>query len=729
MGLLLHLSDLHLSPPTSSDVTGDYKLPMVSVEQRQRRTSTIRNSLTALGSALDAEGRRLDAVVVTGDVSYRGTSEGFALLPDLLGCLGNALPDPARVLICPGNHDVVRGSAPGSRDRYDGFLTLRAQGYTTAYLEGIDLDRGSGNLLGAPPDPVAVAADGSFEVVAVNSADMSNVRQDDEETVVQHLAALTSSKDPAVRALLDAWDERGYYDVARVQPEQMSAVAACLARRGPASAARVRFAALHHQLLPVGLAEEFKPFEGLTNLAEVRSFLAGNGVHAVLHGHKHEERVFEDFFVPYGDSQGPGLRRLIVISAPTVGHGAVAFGHVGRLIDVDPDHPTIAPMTARLVPAVGPGSPISLRALHAERVPPTDPTAQRLGVLEEDDPDGVLRRLLVLGGGVTELPRPVICRVRNGASALAIPPSYANAPAADRQSWFQDIVRWWQAADAGRTGRWNHGERIRSWDGALDQVGRAVAALSDKPGSSRALVVLTDPAADLASDAEFPAFVSAQFLLRDGVLDVVGYFRKQEMPHWWPVNVAELAHLQRDVASGLEDRDVPAAAGSITTVTAMPVAGRPLPRVAVPSLDRLADSPTGVLPLLLPLLSEAVVPPEAAAAADAAWSAALADWVPAGAGPAPDGDPVPVVGLDLLIATATELMTVLGVARIGAHAELVDVLTLLRAANVEYAQRRGDAGRRQRHEQWRNSVIPLVERLNQVVAVLLHRDRPVDGGL
>lgn len=218
MGLLLHLSDLHLVPPTACDVTGNYKLPLVSVEQRQRRTSTIRNSLTALGRALDAEGRRLDVVVVTGDVSCRGDPGGFALLPDLLECLGGALPEPSQVLVCPGNHDVVRGTAPGSRDRYDGFLSLRAHGFTTALLEGINLEHGTGKPLGSPPDPVVVAADGSFEVVALNSADMCNVRQDDEEALAPHLAALNAWTDPAVRALLDAWDERGYYDVARFSP-------------------------------------------------------------------------------------------------------------------------------------------------------------------------------------------------------------------------------------------------------------------------------------------------------------------------------------------------------------------------------------------------------------------------------------------------------------------------------------------------------------------------------
>ncbi len=45
MGLLLHLSDLHLTPPSAADVTGDYdKMPLVPLRQRQSRTATIRNT-------------------------------------------------------------------------------------------------------------------------------------------------------------------------------------------------------------------------------------------------------------------------------------------------------------------------------------------------------------------------------------------------------------------------------------------------------------------------------------------------------------------------------------------------------------------------------------------------------------------------------------------------------------------------------------------------------------
>ncbi len=729
MGLLLHLSDLHLTPPSDADVTGDYaKMPLVPLPHRQSRTATIRNTLRALGAALAADGTALDAVVVSGDVTYQGSQDGFALLPEVLGELGSALPPPAQVLVCPGNHDVPRGSPPGSAERYEGMLTLRALGYTTAYLDGVDLTPGSGAVSVGVPDPVVAAADGSFELVALNSADMSNIRRDDEPELLPHLPGLTASADPAVQALVLAWRGRGYFDVARVQPEQLLAVERVLAVRpsGP-----VRFAALHHQLVPVGLVEEFRPFDGLTNLAEVRSFLAGNGVHAVLHGHKHEHRAFEDFFVPYGGSMGPALRRLLVLSAPTVGHGAPAFGSVGRLVLVDGRHPTLAPLISRLLPAVAPGSPLRLNALPPERLSAIDRTADALGVLEGPDTETVLRKLLVLGQEVTDLPRPLVCRITDGRSALTLPESYPAAPpAANPHEWFLDIARWWQAPDAGNTGRWNHGERIRSWGGgAVDQVQAAVAALAAKPASSRAIVVLTRPETDLVSDAEFPAFVSAQFLLNAGVLHVIAQFRKQEMPHWWPVNVAELALLQRDVIERLGAADVCAVAGSITTVTAMPVAGRPLPRVAVPRLDRLVDEPGGVLPLLLPLISPWPVPAAAAARALALWNDVLSDWTPTGSEPAAGGDPVPVAGFDALRTTAEQLLDVLGVEREGVHVRLLDLLGLLRDANRQYALGRGDADRRLRHDQWRQEVVPLVERLSRLIPVLLRTAADADAAV
>lgn len=70
MGTLLHLSDLHLAGPSAgSDVIGDYKIDAVRPGDRQRRTSVIGHTLEQLGLALTAAEVRLDAIVITGDIT------------------------------------------------------------------------------------------------------------------------------------------------------------------------------------------------------------------------------------------------------------------------------------------------------------------------------------------------------------------------------------------------------------------------------------------------------------------------------------------------------------------------------------------------------------------------------------------------------------------------------------------------------------------------------------
>jgi hypothetical protein len=98
MGTFLHLSDLHLAgPEAAGDVTGDYKVDAVLPADRQRRTSVIRHTLEQLGAALLAAQIRLDAVVITGDVTTHARAEGIELLPDVLGRLGDALPANDRI--------------------------------------------------------------------------------------------------------------------------------------------------------------------------------------------------------------------------------------------------------------------------------------------------------------------------------------------------------------------------------------------------------------------------------------------------------------------------------------------------------------------------------------------------------------------------------------------------------------------------------------------------------
>ena len=190
--------------------------------------------------------------------------------------------------------------------------------------------------------------------------------------------------------------------------------------------------------------------------------------------------------------------------------------------------------------------------------------------------------------------------------------------------------------------------------------------------------MLVDPDTDLASDeSEFPAFVLVQFAVEADRLDVTGYFRKQEMPHWWPINVAELSHLQSEVIQRLSDVRL-LRPGIITTITSQPVSGGGVPRVAIPALDSRVDKPNGMLELVLPLFHPTAATPDQTLAS---WQQALDDWAPS-ASAAADGDPMPTVGLAELTSALNDMAALYASDVIR---ELIDQVKLLAAACRTYA--------------------------------------------
>jgi hypothetical protein len=204
------------------------------------------------------------------------------------------------------------------------------------------------------------------------------------------------------------------------------------------------------------------------------------------------------------------------------------------------------------------------------------------------------------------------------------------------------------------------------------------AALGEKPWSSRAITLLMDPAAPHIG-AEFAAFVSLQFVFDGRRLDAIGYFRKQEMPHWWPINVTEIAQLQREIITGM-DANRPIQAGSITTITAIAMNGQGMPRVTVPQLDRRLDQQSGMLDLVLPLFGLGIQSGEATAAQ---WDGVFADWRPALNGVA-DGDPRPTLGITSLRAVFLSVVQLTGDDR-AEVLTIMDALERLDSANTTYA--------------------------------------------
>lgn len=741
--MLLHLSDLHLAgTQATSDITGDYKIDAVLPHERQRRTGAIRESLDSLGSALLSTGTALDAIVITGDVTAQGRPDGINLLPEVLAELGDALPSPDRILVVPGNHDVVWGTAPSSPERYVRFLKLREFGYRTAYLDGIDI-AGDGSLtdsVNRDREPRLIPDDQSFVVIGMSTCDMCGVQTRTEpevQNVLDELKQLMATQDgrgAAVQRLYSAWQHRGLHDIARLSTLQRR-VCYRLARQArqrildAGRPAPVMIAAFHHQLRPVSDAEEFKPFDGITNLGESREWLAGNDFDVLLHGHKHEERVIEDIFVPFAAGNQAQSHRLLVVSAPTIGHGQPASNPVGRLLTVNGDMPRLAEIKLRLVPSRRAGVPIALNALPTETYTVGNDEGTRLGLLVGDTAQDVYDKILATQGRLASLPQPLVCRFSDGPSALKVPsnyPSFGGAPGAegtaeqglDMQQWFTATVDWWSRPARGAAATFNHGERIRGHDiSDPSQFASAISNLRSNDTTSRAVIVLIKPASELNDPmSTFPAFALVQMVIRDSALTMTGYFRKQEMPHWWPINAAELATLQRHALDELAARGTVLHAGSICTITAMPVSGRSAPRVVIPEIDRRVETPEALLELLIPLYhggasAEVVLP---------RWRKVIDDWFPT-ADYAADGDPVPVLGLARLAALAEGFNALApdGAAEKSLGTQLAAQVRQLHDTNLLYAAKQGGSDRALQHQRWRSDVGILIEQIQTTVTEMV----------
>ncbi|HEV7962463.1 MAG TPA: metallophosphoesterase, partial [Actinoplanes sp.] len=651
MGFLLHLSDLHLSPPAEHETVGDHKINVIPLQDRVRRTELIRATLRELGRALEKAGRPLDAVVVSGDVTYQGRSDGFALLPDTLDELRNVLPPPERILIVPGNHDVQWYTEPSSPTRYEHFVKLREFGYRTPLLEGIDFD-GYGEMFAQrAAAPTVVAEDGSFVLVGLNTANHCGVEMAISPEVQAAVAMLSgrAGTDRHVRILLDDWRARGRFDIARLGPHQQRHASDALRADAPDGA--VRIAVMHHQLLPISPDEEVKPFEALTNLGEVRDFLAGNGIDLLLHGHKHVEHMYADRYRPNLRGLDSSIRKLLVCSAGTVGLGQPYGGEMAKLLTIDAEHAAARRATVVSVPSTRNGIPLVLTALRSRsyRIANDDPdeTGQIVGVTAQD----VHEQLIDLFAKDRTPPRaPLMCRFTDGPSALNRPSSYPPLPVGGRANdddWFERMTGLWQRRTPIRGMSFNHGSRIYNYGGDRNQLEAAARTLRQDPSSGKAVVVLLEPMRDHPDeqDLRYPAFCMAQFMVGAGKLDVIAYFRKQEMRYWWAINAAELAILQERMLEELAALDARYLAGEITTVTAIPVVAEKVPRVAVPRIDQVADEQPGDL-VRLALSVCARDLPDRESFADQ-WQAVVRDWQP-GEKATVDGDPVATFGLRAL---------------------------------------------------------------------------------
>jgi|SRR6266850_3501782 len=623
MSLILHLSDLHLGPEESGDVLGDYKSEIVPLPERITRQDLLRETLKKLAVRLKTETRSLDAVVITGDITIRGREEGFQQLEGILECLGEIRPRADQVVVVPGNHDVAWAPPDDPRERYKHFISyVRAKGYKTPLLEGID-------LTGTKPTPddlknhYLIGPTRNWAILPINSSNycgklesIGGISDPDWTAIPDILAAARPSfqKDVVTQTL----KKLRLHDIARISKDQFSAIewlvaAINAAAVGSMSSNPLLVVAMHHHLLPVTDLEEFKSYESITNLGHLRHVLRENNVSVMLHGHKHIEYVYTDHIYEMPEADPDSVHRMLVVAGATVGAKTYSQNQVCRLLEIGTTNeaPTIA---ISHIPVAPQGIPL--------KIPPAkvfplwqkaDAFSLRSGpvhLVEGNSVDNVYERALSLfkPANSAEWVSNLICRVGETPESVTLPRMYPvvqGVPADEREAWFKRIVDWWQKRDFKKLSgdhHFNHGNRIFRYEREIDQLNRVVEAIERDPLTSRGVVSLLKPEADqIHTDARFPSFSLIQFLVRDlrdsCMLDIVAFFRKQEIRYWWPVNLAELSRLQLDVFNKVKDKvgdklKRPLKRGSVTTLATLAHVGTDIPFILVPAIDfDLEESP------------------------------------------------------------------------------------------------------------------------------------------
>jgi 3',5'-cyclic AMP phosphodiesterase CpdA len=727
MSWLLHVSDPHLGGTVSND---DEKVILTQRDLETTQT-VFQSTLRKLGRFIEQHDKP-SVVVVSGDLTYQTSDDGFNAFITLLAERGDVLPDDkSNVVVVPGNHDVDWGKDPGVEERYEGFLrATRAEGCSTPLLDGVDFEADdlSGRLFDHAKAEPHVVRDQDVLVIPINSSNYcGSLAQDRDGWNTDEWDAALAPLGPDAEQVFKEVQRLRHFDMARVSRPQVAALGQLFEHLGEPQHRepddrRVRIAVLHHHLLPVTEREERKPFESLVNLGLVRNTLREYAVDLVLHGHKHESGLYWDVVGAEEGSLDTSLQRMLVISSP--GHFKVGTPVMRALRLTGTPRARSMSISTFLGPSVRrnfaqvedtqPNVPLWLGAMEAESTETNRIQARsahvayaRLrGVFETREPDQPMRNL--------------VCQVDDPSDAQTLPPDYPGEGAARTQAWFDDLVDWWQLDRSELVDRrlvgFNHGERIyRRWG---DQVERAARMLDQRADSSRALIELVAPRETGRYHGDerelylgsFPAFTLAEFGITKRrnrrYLDCFGYFRKQELQYWWPVNLAELARIQSDVLSRM--RTPKPRVGRIVTFSAIALWADTLPRVAVPEIDRLIDTRDGLWSLAAALND----PDRASPSVKAEWFRVLDDL----AGVGRDRPPQPKLGLRRLL---NELDRA---AALGPLADVGDA----RAALVALEEQHAAAADGELNSTARELVLRELERLRAaVIAALGDPDPPL----
>lgn len=664
--IFLHISDSHFSTVGTKASGQDYKNQLVGTEARTNE-GLFKSTLAALAKSWKDKKIKVAAILLTGDYDNRGSSGGMKCLRDMLKETLGDIP----IVAVPGNHDVLRGSAPGSPERYGEFINCwrdSSFAHVTPFLDQID---SIGDISLNWEKHCFIDPDKNYIVVPINSCNWAQSklehRNEFDKNFWDELPKLAGKDNPSktfeIKEKIQAqFDHLLAADAALISDHQFNALKKIIKlAEDKANKSAIKIALIHHHLLPVDSKEEHKIYGDIINLGMFRQFLRQHGFNVLLHGHKHTNSIYVDHIYKEGDVSFDA-HEVLVVSGGAVGSGGI---HEEACRSLELRNLPYAPL-CRI------SSIPLLKAMDRE-----EELVQKLVASRKLWKQDMSRGPIVIPGkGINEvyerccqlftreqkiLDRPVICHIEFETKAgneveetISPPERYpkdVDGVNHNLEQWFKDTVAWWQLKNSKIEERipYIHGSRLYRFGGTNNnQVARIVALLKEKADTSKAIAVLLDPIRDFSyppvkKTERFASFCLVHFKIRKGVLECIAYYRAQEFMKWWPVNVAELRKLQLEIAKQLSCISV----GCITTVVADARIedGVSPTQVAVPLIDQWLDS----CPEKIAAIAHAILCPQHQETTKSnhqeEWQRCYRDILSATEEPSTEGVPVAIEGL------------------------------------------------------------------------------------
>lgn len=652
MALILHLTDIHIGDDQPTD---DHKVKgLISYTHRHDRFKTYCSTLRSVAKHLN--GQKLDAVVVSGDITVANSEDGYILFDKLIDSLGSAKPSAKNIVVVPGNHDVKWGEMKPTAKKYEFFLKyIRNAGYTTPFIDSIDKATKRGVILNFINEKI--------QIVPINTSHYCGTqskfnKQDSWETAKTILESV-GKKDLAIDIETEI-NKNLLHDISRVSPDQLEYLSNNINTHDKSL---FRIAVTHHPLTAVSISEEVKAFESITNLGEIRNFLLENDFKVLIHGHKHKQAVFWDLIPdlknPYNNLNKQST--ILVISGTQLSYDGSLEKDICRLIEVK-NNGIYKTLKIQPINATQAGGRINFGDINSYEFHETLPPINKLitGGNVNETYNGIIDHF---HNETDKTITNLICEVQNNSNNIDVPDKYPidekYKTQREKKDWVNTLVQWWAKKETSlKRTKYTHGGRLYSFgESKINQINYIVKALAINELTSRGVAVLRNPDEDSIEELnKGPAFCLIQFFIkkRDNskFLDCIAYFRNQEMRHWWLINVAEIINIQNVIIKELNLAGKNSIKnGNITTIATLAYLGeieaRPL--VVIPRIDILYDEENsgmhyGLTDLAYSLLFNQIPNREGS---KKIWIELLDDMIPNEI-PDPNGIPIAIEGLKFL---------------------------------------------------------------------------------